>query len=158
MSGCPSARARAQDKAPEVTTLYDFFVYGTPRPKGSMRPFVRNDRVVVTSDNKSLKGWQHNVGSVAVIHRNRNRFGLITGPVELVLTFQLARPKRHRDSVYHVVKPDLDKLTRAICDALTGTIYEDDNHVTRITASKDYVENIFPSYPGVRIQVLSVLS
>ena len=36
------------------------------------------------------------------------------------------------------VKPDLDKLIRAVLDGLTGVAYVDDAQVTLISASKSY--------------------
>jgi Holliday junction resolvase RusA-like endonuclease len=59
-------------------------------------------------------------------------------PVRLWLTFQFVRPKSAKNRPLMVVKPDLDKLVRGVCDALTGVIYHDDAQVVEIIASKRY--------------------
>lgn len=50
--------------------------------------------------------------------------------------------------LWHSKKPDLDKLVRAVQDALTGIIYKDDGQVCRLTANKNYA-----AHEGVRIFV-----
>jgi crossover junction endodeoxyribonuclease RusA len=37
-----------------------------------------------------------------------------------------------------VVKPDLDKVIRATCDALTGILYADDAQIVDTSARKHY--------------------
>lgn len=66
------------------------------------------------------------------------------------LDFAFIKPKtvnRNRPSV----KPDLDKLIRAVLDALTGIAYTDDSQVVRILAQKSY-----GSVEGVRV-VMAVI-
>jgi Holliday junction resolvase RusA-like endonuclease len=48
----------------------------------------------------------------------------------------------------HTKKPDLDKLLRALKDALKGVIYRDDSQVVRVVTSKDY-----SPAPGVIVTV-----
>lgn len=50
----------------------------------------------------------------------------------------MPRPKALRDRLAPpmVQAPDLDKLVRAVGDALTGITYTDDRQITHITASK----------------------
>ena len=40
--------------------------------------------------------------------------------------------------VPHVVKPDADNLVKALLDAFTGTLWEDDSQVVRVEAIKFY--------------------
>jgi hypothetical protein len=54
--------------------------------------------------------------------------------------FVFVRPesiKAHKRP-YPVVKPDLDKLMRAVLDSLTGVIYVDDSQVVKAEPTKDY--------------------
>ncbi|MBG9357796.1 RusA family crossover junction endodeoxyribonuclease [Corynebacterium diphtheriae] len=51
----------------------------------------------------------------------------------------------------HDQKPDLDKLIRSTCDALTGTAYLDDNQINQITAQKIYTPKGTP--PGCHIAI-----
>lgn len=46
-------------------------------------------------------------------------------------------------------RPDIDKLARAILDALSGIIYEDDKQVIWLSAEKRYSEN-----PGADISII----
>jgi crossover junction endodeoxyribonuclease RusA len=73
-------------------------------------------------------------------------------PVLIALTFKLHRPLSHYGSgknarlvkpsaPKHPAKvPDIDKLTRAVLDALTSIVWVDDSQVVRLTASKVYVD------------------
>lgn len=64
-------------------------------------------------------------------------FHMIDGPVSMQLTFRLTAPKSVRRE-HPTVRPDLDKLVRAVLDALTGLAYKDDSQVVSIQASKTY--------------------
>lgn len=68
-------------------------------------------------------------------------------PVEIELVFYMVRPRTVTRSEPSVA-PDLDKLIRAVLDALTAIAYRDDGQVTRITAAKEYGER-----PGVSVKV-----
>jgi Holliday junction resolvase RusA-like endonuclease len=74
----------------------------------------------------------------------------------------MPRPKAHYDTKGHVKKrfkhaahtprPDLDKLTRAVFDALTiAGIVEDDSHITSAVIAKRYADS--PENTGVCITV-----
>lgn len=59
------------------------------------------------------------------------------GPIGLTLEFIMpARKREPAPPGPHTVVPDLDKLVRAVLDALTGIAYRDDSQVTHILASK----------------------
>lgn len=149
-------------------------VYGKPEPQGSVSAFaVRKKgggytgKVTVTSDNKQVKPWRQ-----AIIDECRATAvaGPVFGrgvPVAVDLTFWLARPKGHygtgrnaeqvRDSapLYPVVKPDGDKLDRAVLDALTAAgIYHDDAQVIRRTSVKYYAFG--DEAPGALIEVTRI--
>jgi crossover junction endodeoxyribonuclease RusA len=48
-------------------------------------------------------------------------------------------------------KPDLDKLTRSILDALTGVVLDDDAQIVRLLAEKVYART--GERPGVEVTV-----
>lgn len=126
-----------------------FFVPGIPQAQGSIRAFAHKHtgKVIATSTNKNLKGWRQ---TVALYARKFWR-APATVPMQAVLQFYLPRPKTvDRDSPS--VKPDLDKLVRAVFDALTGIAYLDDAQVIKLEASKEYGIK-----PGVKILVLEIL-
>lgn len=53
---------------------------------------------------------------------------------------------------WHTRKPDLDKLTRSIKDALTGVIYNDDSQIVGLHCFKEYGDE-----PGVDIELVNIL-
>jgi Holliday junction resolvase RusA-like endonuclease len=52
------------------------------------------------------------------------------------ITFGIKAPLDARHG--YPKRPDLDKLVRAVLDALTGVCYLDDSQVTRIEAEKNF--------------------
>ena len=110
-----------------------FFVKGRPVPQGSMK-FIRPG-VMIHSRSQELALWR------ADIARNAELFGFkpITSAVKVELDFVMNRPKSTK-RVFPSVKPDLDKLIRAVLDGLTGVAYEDDSQVILIQSSKTYGE------------------
>ena len=110
-----------------------FFVKGRPVPQGSMK-FIRPG-VMIHSRSQELALWR------ADIARNAELFGFkpIASAVKVELDFVMNRPKSTK-RVFPSVKPDLDKLIRAVLDGLTGVAYEDDSQVILIQSSKTYGE------------------
>lgn len=126
--------------------MITFRVASIPKPKGSMRAFVRGGRPILTSDNPGLKGWEAVVRGEAQRHVDH----CAEGEVEVVLHFHLTRPKSHGKALKpHLTKPDVDKLARAVLDALTGVAFRDDSQVVRLEATKRYVGH--EQQPGVQV-------
>lgn len=126
-----------------------FEVAGIPIPKGSMKAFnVKGCKYpVVTNDNEQTKPWAAIVQYTARQHRPTVPW---EGGVGLHIIFNMRKPKslpKLRPS-WHLTKPDLDKLVRAIQDALKGVFYLDDSQVIVTHSFKRYSDN-----PGVRISV-----
>ena len=118
--------------------IVTFEVVGVAAPKGSTRAFMPKGGKypVVTHDNPRTRGWQHLVADGA---QRVAGDGLFVGPVALVVTFHLPRPKSLPRRVRHVTTaPDLDKLVRCTSDALTGILYADDSQVVDLEAHKVY--------------------
>lgn len=140
-------------------------VFGKPEPQGSVRAFVPTYKsgepmrraggsivVNLTSDNPALKKWRALVSkecTLAMIERGIGRLDT-EGPVRVEATFYLQRPKAHCGTgrnagvvkasapAYPTGRPDVDKLLRALLDALTGTVVEDDAQVVEARARKVY--------------------
>ena len=115
-----------------------FSVLGRPQPKGSTRAFVPKGwaRPIVTSDNKGVKAWEQAVRYEA---QRAAQGTFFSGPVALILSFDLPRPASLPKRVTeHITRPDLDKLTRAVGDALTGVLWRDDSQVVCLDAEKHY--------------------
>jgi Holliday junction resolvase RusA-like endonuclease len=127
-------------------------VDGVAVPQGSKNAYVIGRRAVIVDANApKLKPWRLKVHNAAVAEL-AGREGFARGiPLYCSLQFFLPRPrtaKRH----YPSVKPDLDKTTRAVWDALTTAgVWADDCQVTRANMSKSYADD----EPFVHITVRS---
>jgi len=116
---------------------FSCFVRGTPAPKGSKSAFVHKGRAIVT-EGRSSKQWESDVRRLL---QDRYEGAPMEGAVTVALTFSLLKPKSVAKSRrYPTVKPDIDKLARAVLDALTGIVIRDDAQVVRLAASKQYGE------------------
>ena len=119
-------------------TVLRFEVPGTPAPQGSKR-HVGGGRMVESS--RDLPAWRSSVAWAArAAHGSR---AAMDGPlaVELSFTFPMpaSRPKRDRvrGQRWRTVKPDLDKLCRAVFDALTDAgVITDDARIVQVAAMK----------------------
>lgn len=126
--------------------------YGTPIGQGSLRTFTsKAGRTFVTSDSKKMKPWRQDVADLAREAGARIRLGA----VHVLITFYLPRPtakRRNKRLIVHPdVKPDIDKLARAILDALTRIAWKDDGQVTDLSIRKTYETSEEPI--GARIAV-----
>ena len=117
-------------------------VLGTPVPQGSAKAFVRGKRAIVTHDNAATEPWRDSVKAharkVVGPEIRYTRPQAVHLAVEFVMPRRASAPKRSTPP--HTRKPDLDKLVRAVGDALTGVVYEDDSQVTGIDACKREAE------------------
>lgn len=144
--------------------MISFYVEGIPRPQGSKKAFMvpgMKHPTLVESAGEPLKQWRKSVASVAAEQGRK-----IEGPVCVQLVFFFPRAKSHFGTgrnaevlkpsapTHHTKRPDVDKVTRAVLDALTDVVIEDDSCVVMLTAIKDYCSNGTP--PGCRISVEAV--
>lgn len=138
-----------------LTASYGFVLLGDPVQQGSMHCVGTGQQrgkgaphILKHNNEDTLDPWRTDVAAAAELQRKPK--APKGQPVDLVLTFSLARPANHwgtgRNAAvlkpsapqYPTVYPDLDKLVRAICDALTGTAYADDSQVVELMARKRY--------------------
>jgi crossover junction endodeoxyribonuclease RusA len=129
-----------------------FTVIGQAQPQGSTKAFMPKGAryPVVTSDNPNLKQWRNVVAYCAQQHAGA---GPMYGGVHVTLDFALQRPKSlPKRTSQHLKKPDIDKLARAVLDALTGILYHDDSEVVRLDVTKRYAAPT--EAPSVRITVM----
>lgn len=127
-----------------------FTTYGKSEPQGSGKAILSKStgRPMFKVDNPKLEGWRRDVAITARIAISDAWPGapapLFDGPIALDATFYLPRPKDLQRpkwagvDVPHTKKPDLDKLTRAVKDALRFVVYADDSQVTDVTVRKRY--------------------
>lgn len=124
------------------------FVAGVPAPQGSK---TRGPTGGVFETNKRVGPWRERVAL------RMAEYGLEPSgeAVEVDLAFVFQRPAGHyrKDGAlrsgarpWPSVAPDLDKLVRAVLDALKGIAYRDDRQVVGLRATKSYGDK-----PGVHI-------
>ncbi len=123
--------------------MLEFVVAGIPAPQGSKRVFVRGGRVSLVESCARVKPYRALVSLAASQARTE---APTQQPVGIAIAFVFVRPKSHYTSKgalragapTHPGKPDIDKLCRAVLDALTGILYHDDAQVVSLNASKRY--------------------
>lgn len=127
-----------------------FFVAGTPAPQGSksFKGVSKSGKGILVESSKAVKPWRELIAETA----RWNRQPILDGAVHLKLDFVMPRPKATPKSrtPQAVKRPDLDKLVRAVMDALTGIAWADDSQVVQISARKFLAFPLEPT-PGVYI-------
>lgn len=96
-------------------------------------------RTWVSQSNPKTIPWREVISHTAREEMRRNGTAQLTGAVAVFASFYLPRPKS-LPAKYHapVSKPDVDKLARALLDALTGVAWVDDSQVIHLSVSKHY--------------------
>ena len=115
---------------------HTFHVLGLPITQGS-KVVMRGRLVDVKS--KALKSWRSGIADIAAPRFNEP----MLGSVVMECCFFLPRPKTVK-RLLPSVKPDVDKLGRAVMDALTGVAYKDDCQVTDLILRKRYATTDSP--------------
>lgn len=118
-----------------------FRVLGVAQAKGNLRAFRRGS-LMLTDTNRNLKTWQTVIMSAASAAIQRLPAGerdMVDGPVALSVAFYLPRPRSLKASTRaHIRKPDIDKIVRAVLDALESVVYFSDAQVVNLVAVKRY--------------------
>ena len=126
-----------------------FRAYGTPRPQGSKR-YVGNGRFVEASD---VKPWRATIAN-AVFREwlAQGDTSAFTEPVVVSAVFYMPKPKTVR-RLWPSVAPDLDKLQRALGDAMSVDCQAitDDSLIVKWESIKVYAPT--PEDVGVRVAV-----
>ena len=108
---------------------------------------VVNGRAVMFEANKKHKGWRDHVSTVIPKLEQPS-----TNPVRVELLFYFNKPKTVKRE-HMSVKPDIDKLTRSVLDALTLIAWKDDSQVVKLEVAKLYAHD--GPEPGVRVRVVA---
>jgi len=120
-----------------------FTVYDKPEPQGSMKIVPTRVGHRLTSDNVKLKLYRHTITQIARMEMAKaNLTEPMAGkhvPVEVWLEFTFVRPPSvSKRRVWPTVKPDIDKLERAVFDALKGVVFADDGQPVLVHKKKCY--------------------
>lgn len=137
--------------------MITFRALGIPETKGSHKVYTKDrwgrrlKRPIVRNDNEGAYDWAQIVGWAA-------KAAMAGEPpldmaIELDLLFLLPRPSSVRKPLPET-KPDIDKLTRCVCDALEGIVYTNDSRVCDLSVRKRYADK---AVPCVQITVQSMV-
>ena len=128
----------------------DVFVPGRPAPQGSKR-HVGNGVMVESS--KAVAPWRTTVAwQVSQVWRSAPLAGPVAVELEFVMPRPTSTPKRRTPPA--IKKPDIDKLSRAVLDALSKIVWVDDSVITDMHPTKRLAE--LDEQPGCRIRVREV--
>jgi Holliday junction resolvase RusA-like endonuclease len=156
-----------------MTPSFVVVVDAAPAPQGSKRHVGGG---VLIESSRNVKPFREAIARAATEEALKRGPGasspVFSGPVTVSLGFTLPRPAGHfrrrtKDGVktlvlredappYPAKRPDLDKLTRAVLDALTtAVVYPDDGLVVQLEAEKNYPGGSLDALdgPGVVIVV-----
>lgn len=129
--------------------MLEFVVWGTAAGQGSKRPVGRN-RMIESSP--KTEPWREAVrGAARRAMADTGAEMLASGPLQTRISARMPRPKHHyrtgknshilRDDAPHWYDkaPDIDKMGRAILDALTSAgVYGDDRQVAHLDIRATY--------------------
>jgi len=139
-SGAVSSRGTAPDPDP-----FRFEVQGEPVPQGSMRRGAHGTLFHVRGP--ALTKWRKAIAASARVGSPTATSETFAGALRVSVVFRVPKPVSVRRALPSV-RPDLDKLGRAVLDALTGVLYADDGQVVELVLSKRY-----DSVPGATVEV-----
>lgn len=132
-------RAVIEPAAP--VSPYRLFVPGKPAPQGSKR-YVGNGIAIESS--KAVKPWRQDIREALLLDGTTPKvFFAKDTPVWVSLTFVMPRPQRlaRKATPAYVRKPDIDKLVRAVLDAIgSAGVWHDDSQVVFLNVRKQYAE------------------
>lgn len=132
------------NKPTTSSAAIEFTIPGAAAPQGSKRAIrLRTGRTVLVESSARVKPFRA-VAALAATEAWRRP--PTADAVGLEVAFRFVRPKSHHKSDGSLRagapltpgKPDIDKLLRALLDALTGVVYVDDAQVACIWATKEY--------------------
>jgi crossover junction endodeoxyribonuclease RusA len=108
--------------------ILDFVVFGDAVPQGSMSNFGKGR--VTHSKREKLMDWRRTIQIALQMKGYNFRDALVKGPVAIRAIFYAKRPtSAPKKAIYKRTAPDLDKLQRALGDALEGIVLHNDSIV-----------------------------
>lgn len=118
--------------------MFWFRAYGNPRPQGSKR-HVGNNRFIEAS--AGLKEWRETIArTIFEVQSETDNYVRFTEPVVVAAVFLMPKPSSVK-RLWPSVSPDLDKLQRALGDAMSinSELLADDALIVAWETTKVYV-------------------
>ena len=143
--------------------MINFFVPGKPATAGSKKAIYNKHagKTFIIDTCKRNKSWKKTIKDRAKkLCCDENIQNTAKGAIGINMIFVLERPKFHFNKkgvrpqapTSPIVKPDVLKLARAVEDALTGVLYNDDAQITVEHLEKKYIDKLHPTQ-GVEIEI-----
>ena len=116
--------------------MIDIVFHGTPI--GKARPRFGRDKNgnVVTYTPTKTRQFERDFRSLAQVAMIGKT--VLEGPVKVTITAYFSHKTK---TGWHVSRPDLDNIIKAVLDALNGIVFDDDAAVCELVASKKYDDN-----------------
>ncbi len=129
--------------------MIEFFVTGKPATAGSLKSYGKGKLTHASERTKTWEDWIRWI----FLQSDYARMCLYSTAVRATLIFYFPRPNSHfkkdgslskkgQENPYPAWKGrnDVDKLQRAVFDALTGYVYDDDGRIADVHARKEWSE------------------
>lgn len=110
--------------------MQPFFVKGKPVPQGSLK-FIQGRPIHVRANDLAV--WRADISRNATLAGYKNSQYACCVKIDFIFE----KPKSVKRTL-HTIRPDLDKLVRAVLDGLTGAAFIDDSQVIECFATKRY--------------------
>jgi Holliday junction resolvase RusA-like endonuclease len=148
-----------------------FAVIGTPVPQGSKSArvigeeyekrgearWVKNPRAHLTDGfgdkMRRLKAWRESVAEMAFAAMKCAGVAITDRPVVVTAIFYLPRSQAAAKKLFHDTRPDVDKLQRAVGDALKGVVYTEDSRIVKWFPEKKFADEWAARAPGVALHI-----
>jgi len=131
----------------------EFLIAGKPVPQGSKTArVIRTPKGPIASlyndNDKTLKPWRKQVTLDALAGFTGDR---LEGPVGVEVEFRFDRPKTVTRE-HMTVKPDIDKLQRALFDGITDAgVWRDDSQIVSVA-----VDKVYAAAAGVHVRIYTI--
>jgi crossover junction endodeoxyribonuclease RusA len=127
--------------------------HGEPAAQGSKKAFKRGKKIVLVEMSDHLPKWRASVEAAARLAAGPG-WAAIDGAVSIAGEVRLRKPKTTKYPDYPAGAPDLDKLQRAIGDALTkSAVIKDDARIIHWCIKKVWAEDM----PGMDIEIAEII-
>jgi crossover junction endodeoxyribonuclease RusA len=138
-----------------------FFVSGDPVPQGSTKSYHNKklDKVFTTHGNKNTDRWRLRIATeaqaaVALNPKAWPWWEDREAGYRITAMFSFKKPASARKrKTMNNKRPDIDKLERALLDAITDVLIPDDALVISSLCEKDYVVDGDGRSPGVKVTI-----
>lgn len=134
--------------------LVTFDVIGPAIPQGSMIPGItKKGKPFARHSNPSLLQWRRTCALMATVAMRSARAKMVRRYGAIEIHFSVFVERGNKTRKYPTARTDggdIDKLERALLDALTGVCFEDDSMVIDVKKSMRFAPTA-----GMRVQVFS---